>query len=119
MNMKRTIGICILVVFLILILILIANGVSNDVDIENSTENQIAPDTEETTPSSRMTSNYEFIMLEEDGRLTVYYADMSAVYLNTGISVHGLDKAVYEQLEHGIRFENEKELFDFLESYSS
>lgn len=60
-----------------------------------------------------------YFMKEEDGKLVVYRADGTTVYLETDIRCDELDLWLQEQAKDGIWFETDRELFDFLENYSS
>ncbi len=60
-----------------------------------------------------------YIIFAEDGTLVVYYSDAATVYFDSGIEVQHLPEETRNQLEQGITFQSEEELFGFLESYSS
>lgn len=62
---------------------------------------------------------YEFVIFVRDGVLVVYQNDRETEYFETNIRVSDLDGELAGQLETGIYFLNEQELYDFLESYSS
>ncbi len=62
---------------------------------------------------------YEFVIFVRDGVLVVYQNDKETEYFETNIRVSDLDGELAGQLETGIYFLNEQELYDFLESYSS
>lgn len=121
--MKRKIVICILIVLSFL-------SIAQMVDRNNNQTNSARTDTprhtapEQTTeePSIEISdyeSNYRFILLNDNGKVTVYHSDNVTVYLDTGISVDTLPQELQNQLMYGIRFTTEMELFEFLENYSS
>ena len=55
----------------------------------------------------------------KDNVVIVYLQDRSQVYEYTNIEVWMLPKDIQMQLIDGIYVENEQELFDFLQTYSS
>ncbi len=120
--MKQKISICILIVILIFlmtfVLVMLSKEEPNlpqDEIILTETQNQ----QEEVVESGKKEETYRYIILEDNGRLTVYYSDNVTVYLNTGISVGLLPENVRLELQTGIHIQTEQELFDFLECYSS
>lgn len=74
---------------------------------------------EESVVSSKEEVGYQFIIFSENGRLVVYESDGKTVYLHSGIMEHDLPDRLKKKLPFGLRFYNDTELFDFLESYSS
>lgn len=121
MKMKRNISICILVVLIVILVLIIAGRYRRSEDPIPDTEAlpKAEAATEESVESSKTEENYQYIILEEDGRLTVYCSDNTTVYLETGIDAQTLPENLKSKLEQGIRMQTEEELFDFLESYSS
>ena len=93
--------------------------VREETEKENILASAPEPDTEQAVTSSAEEEPYLYILFAEDGRLSVYLADGKTVYLDTGISAESLPEERRIQLENGIRFRTEEELFSFLESYSS
>jgi hypothetical protein len=69
--------------------------------------------------SSKEEGSYSYIILEEDGHLLVYYSDNMTVFFDSGISAGNLPESLLTELETGIRFSDEEELYEFLENYSS
>jgi uncharacterized phage-like protein YoqJ len=74
---------------------------------------------EEIVPSSRTEEGYQYIILESDGHLLVYYSDNMTVFFDSGILSKHLPEALQTELETGIRFADEESLYEFLENYSS
>ena len=62
---------------------------------------------------------YQFFIRDENGRVVVYTTKEQEVYMETGIETIALPSYLQERITSGIFFKNEKELYDFLESYSS
>ena len=68
---------------------------------------------------SKEVTNYKYYVIEEDGRLTVYEIATKEIFMETDIQIWLLTDQQQMNLENGIYFETEEDLFDFLESYSS
>lgn len=76
-------------------------------------------DTEPVTESALIQQDYEYVIVEEDDYLSVYYADLKTKYMDTDISMDELDKTVQKQIREGKKIADIKELYGFLENYSS
>ena len=63
--------------------------------------------------------SHEYILVEENGRVTIYRIDGTPLYEYTGIAADSLPETLREEISHGKRISGEKELYDFLENYSS
>ena len=77
------------------------------------------PDTEPVAESTLIQKSYEYVIVAEDGYLSVYRADQKTKYMDTDISVKELNDDIKEEIRHGKKFENAEELYGFLENYSS
>lgn len=119
MKMKRRTGVCILICVLLVFLsgglLFLFSSDEKPVKIQSSeTQNQ------EIAKEIGLTQEYyAYIIFDRDGRLSVYYGDNETLYMETGIITEYLPEELKEQLDTGIRFATQEELFDFLESYSS
>ncbi|MBQ8598443.1 MAG: hypothetical protein IJ409_11710 [Lachnospiraceae bacterium] len=60
-----------------------------------------------------------FFLLNEDHKVVVYDHSLKYVYMSTDIFVDELPEQIQEEILHMKYIENESELFNFLESYSS
>lgn len=60
-----------------------------------------------------------FFMVSKDNMLVIYYEDMETVFLATDISLETLPENVKREILSKKYFQNEEELYNFLESYSS
>ncbi len=60
-----------------------------------------------------------FFLVNENHCVVVYQKDLQNVYLSTDIKVDELPDALRDEILHIKYVENEKELYNFLESYSS
>ena len=121
--MKRQISISILLAFLaILLTLLYVKLVNESKPQEESTQKNVQL-VQKTTKESIMISQeyipYRFYIKEEDERLVVFLTETKEKYMDTGITVESLSVDLKKQLESGIFFQTEAELYDFLESYSS
>lgn len=123
--MKKTMGICLFTVMLtacifggVIILNTLSERQQNEMKIADATEVQ----TEEPphlAESMQVQQTYRYLLVEEDGILIVYEKDGETILLETNIKLHGLDEETQKQLHEGIWITDERELYDFLESYSS
>ena len=125
--MKKTVGLC----FFAAALVTVAVGYF--VSFQNKTEQkekqgsapqQIQNETEEMTAieiteSMAPPGTYEYVVLVKDDRLTVYRNGEKEIYFETDIRLDELDEMAAQKAECGIYFQNEQELYAFLESYSS
>ena len=85
---------------------------------ENLEEERILLTQNETQPSVNAATP-KFMVLLEDDVIVVYEIVDWKKYLTTDIARETLPDAVVEDLRDGIDFFNEKELYSFLENYSS
>jgi hypothetical protein len=85
-------------------------------DTENDETNEAE---DESITTNTLEESYQYIILEEDGHLLVYYSDNMTVFFDSGILAANLPEAILQKLETGIRFSDEEELYEFLENYSS
>ncbi len=69
--------------------------------------------------SVSLQQNYMYLLRVEEGRLVVYEKDGETVYLETNIRYEDLDDEMKKKAAAGIPFENDRELYEFLENYSS
>lgn len=77
-------------------------------------------ETEEALAASvSIQKNYMYLLRVEEGRLVVYEKDGETLYLETNIRYEDLDDEMKKKANAGIPFENDRELYEFLENYSS
>ena len=84
--------------------------------IQSETEEMTAL---EITESMAPPGTYEYVVLVKEDVLVVYRKGEKEIYFETNIRVDELDETAEKKAECGIYFQNEQELFAFLESYSS
>ena len=116
--MKRSLSICILVIFLLAILIgygLLRNNYKSNVTDD---ESQILVDKEE-NPTEKTVEANEYFLTNDNGNLVITDKN-GEIFCNTNISFEAMgaeDKKMIEEGNYG--FKNIAEVYDFLESYSS
>ena len=62
---------------------------------------------------------YAYVLLEEDGYVAVYHWDRKNLFSTTDISVADLPQDLQEEIREGKPIENEAQLYNFLENYTS
>ncbi len=62
---------------------------------------------------------YAYVLIEEDGFVAVYQADRETLYATTGILIENLPGNLQQEIKEGKTIENEEQLYNFLENYSS
>lgn len=124
--MKKTMSICLFTVILVvcfvsgIFLLGKTNGNSSEKNELAETTEQMAETEEAELAESMLVQDADcYFVIEENGVLVVYEQDRKTVLLETNISLHGVDEATHRLLQEGIWLTDEKELYDFLESYSS
>lgn len=126
-NMKQKISICVLSAFIIVIGLSIFLSWDKTRQKENpklATEIRLETESrsgEDLLPIMREQEpvQAEFLLFEEDGRISVFYEKDQSLFMETGIPVWYLPKELQLKLQDGIPFATEEELYEFLESYSS
>ena len=68
---------------------------------------------------SPTTTVMHYYMVSKDNKLVIYYEDMEPIFLTTDILLENLPENVKREILSKKYFENEEELYNFLESYSS
>ncbi len=126
--MRRTTGICFFMAMVLggAMLAVWTVGSPKAPDIERiSTEPELEADPIEVTEqwevaeSMALREHARYVIGEKDGFLVVYEADGITVYLETNIRLEHLGTETQEAIKNHIYIRDDKELYDFLESYSS
>lgn len=65
------------------------------------------------------TGDYQYYLEDEAGRVMIYEADRETVYEDTEITMDLLPEALQEEIRGGKGLKGPRELYDFLENYSS
>ena len=128
--MKKTTGICLFtgMIFLLLILVVYLLSIQQNTGIgkENLTASteRISDenDTEQIVRSTEIIAicePYTYVIKQKNGVLVVYQSDGVTEFFETNIRIRDLDANMVEKIENGIFFSDDRELYDFLESYSS
>lgn len=74
---------------------------------------------QEVTASMSSIAPAKYYLAEQDGKIVVYQADQTTIYFETSIATDSLPQTLLDELSDGICFTTEKELYEFLENYSS
>lgn len=75
--------------------------------------------TEAVTASVPKLPDSKYYLKEQDGKIAVYLSDRNTLYFETSIRIEELSSEMKDKLFDGLSFSSEKELFEFLENYSS
>lgn len=62
---------------------------------------------------------YEYVIVNDNGYLTVYQKDLKTVYFQTDIPYAELHTELQKKIDQGYLIQDAEELYDFLENYSS
>lgn len=125
--MKKTIGICFFAGLLLAGILGAFLFLRGSGETERPEELQVAEATEQVMPTERpeaaesmqVQKNFRYIIREKDGILVVYEKDGKTILLETNIKTEQLDEETKKVFEQGVYIEDERELYDLLESYSS
>lgn len=125
--MKKTIGICffaglLLVGILGAFLFLRGSGETEqqeELQVAEATEQVMPTERPETAESMNVQKDFRYIIREKNGILVVYEKDGETILLETNIKTEHLDEETRKAFEQGVYIEDERELYDLLESYSS
>ena len=120
--MKRQIIICVCLLFLLILIVFafVKMGTRDELpDNETETEQETTENNRAEVTEITKETGYKYRIVEEEGRLTVYETKYKTVFLETAIKALYLPEEIQEDLIDGIYFETDKDMFDFLESYSS
>ncbi len=125
--MKKTISICLFAVSVLLCVVCLIRlyGAKDTEQGEmRYKETRILIETETKEPeelaeSMSIAEPYAYLIREKDGFLAVYGGDGETFLFETNIRMGSLSPVLQEKAAAGIPVMDEKELYDFLESYSS
>ena len=122
--MKRTIGICLFAAVMLLVGGLCGKTAFDAGRIRTAeeavTEDAAVAQTERTAESMQIQKTCRYLLrMDDDGILKVYEADGITLLFETNIRAEWLSVQTREQLSDGIPVDDERELYDLLESYSS
>lgn len=80
---------------------------------------QEAEEKEETAAVSKEQEAYEYVIVNDNGFLTVYQKDLKTVYFKTDIPYSRLSIELQKEIDKGYSVRDTAELYNFLENYSS
>ena len=122
MNMSKKYGIGFLIGMIMFTLVLVCayeytyDRANRKRQIERMTEEQKGPAIK---TEGNATKENGYYISEADGYVIVYYADRKTVYEYTSILVEFLPLSVQQTIKAGIELEDIKDVYGFLENYSS
>ena len=87
---------------------------AEDSQTEHTEELSIAP-----AEAGREKKLYQYCLKEKDGCVYVYFADGKTIYEPTSISLAELPKNIRKKIKKGLYLLDDRELYSFLENYSS
>ena len=118
--MKRQISVSIFLSILVIVLAWMYIKYSNETQPK---ENLISTENDTTKEQSITISQdyipYKYFLEVRDGKLVVLKSKTQEFFMETSIEFSALPTDIQENVEVGIYFKTEQELYDFLESYSS
>ena len=118
-KMKRQTSISIFLAILVILLALLYIKFTNDTQQKKDGTLTNEEKTEDALEISQNYVTYLYYVKEEQGRLVVYEVKTQEIFAQTSIQTKYLPEDINQQLEAGIYFESESDLYNFLESYSS
>lgn len=62
---------------------------------------------------------YQYYLMAEDGYISVYLDDKTTLYENTTIRFESLPQKLQKEIQDGKYLKDDRELYNFLENYSS
>ena len=77
------------------------------------------PKQEEMKETASSETPYEYVIVNDNGYLTVYQKDLKTVYFQTDIPYAELHTELQKKIDQGYLIQEAEELYDFLENYSS
>lgn len=82
-------------------------------------EEKSKPKQEEMKETASSETPYEYVIVNDNGYLTVYQKDLKTVYFQTDIPYAELHTELQKKIDQGYLIQDAEELYDFLENYSS
>ena len=82
-------------------------------------EEKSKPKQEEMKETSGSETPYEYVVVNDNGYLTVYQKDLKTVYFQTDFPYAELHTELQKKIDQGYLIQDAEELYDFLENYSS
>lgn len=84
---------------------------------EESAKNQ--GEDEDSSPEESDSSEYEFVLVNNNNYVTVYRLPENEIYEYTDVIMDVLPVELQEEIQQGKYLRNEEELYNFLENYTS
>ncbi len=83
------------------------------------TQREAQEEENELEESLNVVEPYQYVLLAEDGYVTVYHADGKTFFSSTDIQIMKLPEDLQEEIQEGKYITSEEQLYNFLENYSS
>lgn len=122
MKMKRQIIVCVFVflVSVLFVFVFVKTEKKEHLPGDDTEFEQVKTETENRNAVEIANEkDYKYTIVDDEGRLTVYIIKTKQIFLESAIETELLPAEIQEKLKTGIYFKNEKDMYDFLESYSS
>ena len=87
--------------------------------IKKKKQEKSKPKQEEMKETASSETPYEYVIVNDNGYLTVYQKDLKTVYFQTDIPYAELHTELQKKIDQGYLIQDAEELYDFLENYSS
>lgn len=85
-------------------------------EIETTERQEVSSDPDSVQAESEA---YAYYLVVEDGYVNIYQQDRKTIYEYTGITIDSLPEELQAEIKIGKGIVGERELYDFLENYSS
>ena len=89
------------------------------IDRQEKKQEKSKPKQEEMKETASSETPYEYVIVNDNGYLTVYQKDLKTVYFQTDIPYAELHTELQKKIYQGYLIQDAEELYDFLENYSS
>lgn len=117
--MSRKNSICFSVIGILLLISLFVTYATNDKSTTQHASETQMKEFEDAKEINYEIKPFKYLIKSEDNLLVVYKDNGQTVFIKTTIPIDVLSDKLKEELDSGIKFENESDLYSFLESYSS
>lgn len=117
--MSRKNSICFSIIGILLLISLFVTYATNDKETTQHASETQMKEFEDAKEINYEIKPYKYLIKSENDMLVVYKDSGQNVFIRTSIPIDVLSDKLKDELKQGIRFENESDLYSFLESYSS
>lgn len=89
---------------------------TEELEADNTQRQEVSSDPESVQAES---TEYAYYLVEESGYVNIYLQDKTTIFEYTDISMDSLPEELQAEIKWGKGLPGERELYDFLENYSS